>query len=137
MKHIILLLIAVAAHSVLFSQRSNDQRRTNSPNRRSPSLSIGFQVADPVGQFGSLYDGTPTGLGGQFLLNSGRSPIEFGIGAAWQGMGSRKKNISIYQGEDIDGDEVWSKGEMHVSSNIYHYNGLIRLRPFAGNFQIL
>lgn len=117
-------------------RRNNNDYRFRQRQRRAPSLSVGVQVGDPSGQFGFTYDGYPAGLAGQFLLNSGRSPIEFGVSGAWQAMGSTDRDIDIYHGEDAQGDGIWSEGSMRVSSNTYTYHGIVRLKPFAGNFQV-
>lgn len=142
MKNYLFLIALVFGQLAMVGQfnrdNSNDRNkdRNKNRNRRSPSLAIGIQVAQPLGDFAHFYDGVPAGVGFQLLLNSGRSPFEFGGGFAWQGMGSEKQDISIFQGEDFEGDEVWSHGNMQVNSNIYMYNGIARLRPFAGDYQV-
>lgn len=138
MKKVILLIAAAAlVSSQAFAQRNDDRNnRNNKKNRRAPSLSIGAQVADPQGQFGFQYEGYPAGLAAQFLVNSGQGPFEFGVAAAWQAMGSNKREIDIYQGEDIQGDGIWSQGSMSVRNNSYLYHGVARLKPFNGGFQL-
>lgn len=136
MKKIIFIFAAALLASQCFAQQNNDRKNRKKKNPRAPSLSIGTQLADPQGQFGFQYEGYPIGLAGQVLLNSGQGPFDFGVAAAWQAMGSNKREIDIFQGEDIQGDDIWSKGTMSVRNNSYLYHGVARLKPFNGAFQM-
>lgn len=126
---ILLLLLLVGVE--LSAQRTTNNRRNN----RAPSLSVGLQISDPQGEYSQYYSGNPTGLGVTFMANLGRSPFEIGGDFAWRGMGSEKQDISISQGEDIEGDEVFTEGSMRVASNLYAYHGVARFKPFGGVFQ--
>lgn len=136
-KHILLFVSSALLVSTCFGQQNNNiNNRNNKKNHRAPSLSIGAQLGDPQGQFGFQYEGYPAGLAGQFLVNYGQSPFEAGFSAAWQAMGSKKKDIDIYKGEDIAGDDIWSQGSMSVRNNSYLYHGIVRIKPFDGAIQL-
>lgn len=126
---LVLLVLTVDA----FAQQRNT--RNNQQNRRGPSLSIGFQVVQPLDEFKSYYDGNPVGIGGAFLINGGRSPFEFGVGYSWQSMGKSEESIRIYEGDDVDGDPVYGSGEMTVNSNIHTYQVIARFKPLTGKVQ--
>lgn len=98
-------------------------------------MTMGVQVVDPLGDFGDKYSGTPAGLAGLFTVNWGRTPFEFGFGAAWNSMGSQAEDILIYIGDDVDGNELFTDGRMTVNSNIYTYHAVGRFKPLAGPFQ--
>ncbi len=102
---------------------------------RTPSLSGGIQVAVPTGSFAESYDGIPAGFGAQFLFNIRQTPFEWGIGFSWHSMGSLNEDIWVYEGTDVDCDDVYSRGSMSVKSNNYAYHGLFRFEPFKGTFQ--
>jgi hypothetical protein len=61
--------------------------------RRSPNLNIGLQMAQPLGEFATNYKGLPVGFGCSFSMPIFRSPIEWGIGYAWNSMGSSDRDI--------------------------------------------
>ena len=136
-KHILLFVSSALLVSTCFGQQNNNsENRNEKKNHRAPSLSFGAQLGDPQGQFGFQYDGYPVGVAGQFLLNYGKSPFEVGLSAAWQAMGSKKKDIDIYKGVDIAGDEIWSQGSISVRNNSYLYHGVARIKPFDGAIQL-
>lgn len=127
------LLISVLLAIGVQSQQT--ERPHVNKDKRGPSLSGGFQVVAPRGEFAEYYDGTPVGLGGSFLFNDRQSPFEFGIGYSWQSMGKTDESIRVLEGEDINGSPVYGSGEMRVNSNIYTYHLLARIRPIAGRVQ--
>lgn len=131
----ILLFIVFAGFTLTSLAQFRNPDWQNPNRRRVPSLTVGFDVASPTGQFRDRFDGTPVGIGGQFFSNLGRSPIELGFGFSWLSRGTMNEDIWIYEGTDIDGDEVFSEGRMSINSNIYTYNGAVRLKPFAGRIQ--
>lgn len=128
---IIFVFITLAISTMAQVGFQDWQRR----QRRVPSISFGLDVGEPRGQFAQNFDGVPVGIGGQFLSNIRRSPIEAGFGFSWMSRGSMNEDVWIYQGVDVDGDDVFSQGEVSVNSNIYTYNGVLRLKPFAGAIQ--
>lgn len=133
MKRLIFILV-----SVLFigSLTADAQRRTRSERgNRGPSLSVGFQVVQPTDEFKSIYDGNPVGIGGAFMVNGGRSPFEFGLGYSWQSMGKQDEGIRILEGQNIDGEDVYTSGQITVNSNIHTYQTIARLKPLTGKVQ--
>lgn len=128
MKRIYLLLFALCLTIVVQAQQQR---------RRTPSLAFGVQVVQPLGQYGSVYDGYPAGLSGNFTAPANaRSPFEFGVGFSWNSMGSQNEDVDVYIGEDVDGDDIYTPGTMRIRSNNYRYLAMARLRPFTGAIQV-
>ncbi|MCH2198476.1 MAG: hypothetical protein MK081_06815 [Flavobacteriales bacterium] len=124
--------------STSFGQFNNGNQRNNQRNNvrlRTPSLSFGVIVGQPEGQFAANFDGTPAGIGGQFLANMGRSPFEVGAGFNWMSRGSSNEDVWIEVGEDVEGDMIFQEAEMEINSNIYTYYSIGRFKPFAGRIQ--
>jgi len=109
---------------------------TAQARRRSPNVGIGFQVVQPTGQYGTLYEGYLIGVSGTFSAPVQRTPFEFGAGFSWNSMGSQDEDVSAYIGDDVHGDEIHTPGTMRIRSNNYRYMGLARFRPFVGRFQV-
>ncbi len=128
----VLLALLLGLFTVDASAQNNNPRRQNN---RGPSLSLGFQIVQPNGDFKNYYNGNPVGIGGAFLLNGGRSPFAFGIGYSWQSMGKADESIRIREGENINGDPVYGSGQMAVSSSIHSYHTMARFNPLAGKVQ--
>ncbi|MFN0032138.1 MAG: outer membrane beta-barrel protein [Flavobacteriales bacterium] len=110
-------------------------QHTHAQQRRAPSLNFGLQIAQPLGQFGTVYDGYPAGLAGTFSGPIGRSPFEIGIGGAWNSMGSQSEDVSAFAGVDADGDSIYEQGTMRIRSNMNRFQVLARFRPFNGMIQ--
>ena len=137
-----ILLLSISSFGQIRNDRDRDRiddRRYRDSfmenRRRAPSLSMGVQVVDPVGDFGNNFGGTPAGLAGMFTANLARSPFEIGFGASWNSMGHNSDDILIHIGEDIDGNDLYSDGRMTVNNNIYTYHAVGRFKPFAGPIQ--
>lgn len=136
MRSIFTLLLLLFLGGNAFAQFNNNNRNRNrNVNQRTPSLSVGLDFADPQNQFASAFDGTPVGVGVQFLDNIGRSPFEAGVGFSWLSRGSISEEVWIYEGNDVDGDDIYIRGDMDVNSNIYTYTGIGRVKPFNGIVQ--
>ena len=129
---IIVFLLGLLINSGTLLAQNNNPRRQN---LRGPSLSVGFQIVQPNGDFKNYYDGNPVGIGGAFLINGGRSPFSFGVGYSWQSMGKNDESIRVLEGEDINGNPVYGSGQMSVNSNIYTYHTMARFNPLAGKVQ--
>ena len=127
----------IAFIALLFTTVDADAQRRARAERgnRGPSWSIGFQAVQPRGEFQSIYDGNPVGIGGSFLINGARSPFEFGVGYGWQSMGKQEEGIRILEGQNIDGEDVYASGQMTVNSNIHTYQVIARFKPFTGKIQ--
>ncbi|MFN5621572.1 MAG: hypothetical protein ACK478_09745 [Flavobacteriales bacterium] len=124
-KSITLLLIAVGFVVV------NDGQA----QRRSPNLNLGIQVAQPLGEFATQYEGFPAGIGGSFSMPVLRSPIEWGIGYAWNSMGSSDRDIVALINQDSINGNVYSEGKMAIRSTNSRYLAHARIRPLAGKIQ--
>lgn len=103
--------------------------------QRRPSLAIGLQAAQPIGQFRQQYDGYPVGVAGNLAIPINRSPLEFTLGYAWNNMGSQTEEVSVLIGQDADGDNVYENGDMHIRTNSNRFQMMMRLRPFNGMIQ--
>lgn len=122
--------------SLLLTVDAMGQRRTRAERgNRGPSLSIGFQAVQPQGEFQDIYDGNPVGIGGAFLINGGRSPFEFGVGYGWQSMGKQEEGIRILEGQNVEGEDVYTSGQLTVNSNIHTYQVIARFKPLSGKVQ--
>jgi hypothetical protein len=108
----------------------------NVRNPRKPTLNFGVQVMQPIGQFAETFEGYPAGFAGQFHFPIARSPIEIGLGAAWNSMGAQNEQVLVGTGfVDLQGDEIVSEGRIRMGSNNYRYTSMLRFRPFAGLIQ--
>lgn len=103
---------------------------------RVPTLSVGFEFAFPQNEFNDNFAGVPVGVGGQFLTNNGtRSPFEFGLGFSWLSRGSSTEPVWLLEGVDINGNEIYTRADLSINSNIYTYNGIVRFKPLLGRVQ--
>lgn len=103
--------------------------------RRSPNLNIGLQMAQPLGEFATHYEGLPAGFGCSFSMPIFRSPIEWGIGYAWNSMGSSDRDIIALINQDSINGNVYSEGKMAIRSSNGRYLVHARIRPLAGKIQ--
>lgn len=138
---VLFILSGLVADAQRNKQKNNNTNNANQYNngygnrRRAPSLSMGVQLIDPQGQFNDLYDRNPVGVSGLFTVNWGLSPIEFGFGAAWHQLGNTKENVTILDGQNNNGTNVYVDGKLAVKSNLYTYQALGRFKPMAGPVQ--
>jgi len=139
MKFVTSLLLLLLSINLLAQENNPRQNQNNNRNRntslRGPSVSLGIVVMEPQGVFEKQYTGTPAGINGQFLINMGNAPFDFGGGFTWFSRGGTSNDISIYEGTDIDGDDYYVEGTIDVNSNIYSYDAIARFRPFNGRVQ--
>ncbi|MEN9640267.1 MAG: hypothetical protein RLZZ262_2136 [Bacteroidota bacterium] len=104
--------------------------------QRTPTLSLGLQGAQPIGEFANVYNGVPFGLSGNLLIPVNRlMPIEFGGAFTWNSMGSKSEEISVYIGTDEMGDAIYENGTLYLNSNANRFAMVGRLRPFNGMIQ--
>ncbi len=125
-KHYFLLLIGFLAAITLHAQSM----------RRSPSLALGIQVSQPIGDFATNYDGYPVGLAGTFTGPLSNSPFEIGLGFSWNQMGAKDEDVSVLMGQDAAGDDIYEQGNLRVRSNDYRYQLVARFKPFKGSVQV-
>jgi opacity protein-like surface antigen len=103
--------------------------------RRSPNLNLGLQLAQPLGEFAAQYEGFPVGIGGSFSMPILRLPIEWGIGYAWNSMGSSDRDIVALINQDSINGNVYSEGTIAIRSTNSRYLAHARIRPLAGKIQ--
>lgn len=103
--------------------------------RRAPNINIGLQLAQPLGEFATQYDGFPAGLGGTFSMPVSRSPIEWGVGFAWNNMGSSDRDIIALVNQDSINGNTYAEGSMAIRSTNNRYLVHGRVRPFTGRIQ--
>lgn len=140
-KQISLLFFSLCVAVLSYGQQNQDvqnirNNRTGRNNIRSTgTASFGLEIATPMNQFRTNFDGIPVGISGQILGRKGFVPIEYGIGFSWLSRGTMNNDVTVFEGTDFEGDDVYSSGNMAVNSNIYSGMGIIRLRPFTGKIQ--
>lgn len=104
--------------------------------QRTPTLSIGLQGAQPIGEFAKVYNGVPFGVSGSLVAPLNRAmPFELGVAYSWNSMGSKNQDISVYIGTDEDGDDIYENGTLYMNSNANRFALVGRLRPFNGLIQ--
>jgi hypothetical protein len=104
--------------------------------QRNTTFSVGFQAAQPIGEFGQIYNGTPIGVSGNLMRPlSAVMPMELGIGYSWNSMGTSSTDVSVFIGTDEAGDDIYENGRLHLNSNSNRFQMLGRLRPFNGMIQ--
>lgn len=128
MKHLYFFIVLFLATLSINAQRII--------NRRTPSLAVGLQMAEPKGEFAQNFDGYPFGVAGNFTAPIGNSPFEMGVGFAWNSMGANDEEVSVLIGQDAAGDDIYDMGTMRIRSNNYRYQAVARFRPFVRGFQI-
>ena len=128
MKHTLHLIAFVTIFSLV-------QNNGFAQQRRGPTLAFGGQIVQPLGDFALQYDGYPAGLAGTFSSPLAHSPLELGVGYAWNNMGSQDEDIDALISTDSLGDDIYAHGTMRIRSNINRYQVFARFRPFAGRIQ--
>ncbi len=103
--------------------------------RRNPNLNIGIQVLQPLGEFAENYKGFPAGVAGTFSLPVLRTPVEWGIGYAWNSMGSNDKEIAALVNQDSIGGNTYADGNLALRSTSNRYQVHARFRPLNGKLQ--
>lgn len=124
-----ILLIALVSVFTVAHFSGNAQRR------RSATLTVGGQVIQPRGEFAMQYSSHPAGFAANFTAPLGNSPLEVGLGFAWNNMGSQNKDINALVYTDSSGTNVYEAGTMRIRSTINRYQAIARFRPFVGRIQ--
>jgi opacity protein-like surface antigen len=101
---------------------------------RSSNLNLGLQIVQPLGDFADQYEGVPAGVAGSFSLPVRKSAIEWGIGFAWNSMGSDDRDIIARVNEDNAATQL-AKGQLTVRNTSTRYIVHARFRPFNGKIQ--
>ena len=97
---------------------------------RRPTISVGFQVTDPRGDFENQIGTLPHGVNASFSKPLLGLPIEYGAGFAWNSIASESRDIVI---PDQFGNEMPSHLKLNGNAYTYYVDG--RLRPFNGNIR--
>lgn len=103
--------------------------------RRSPNLNIGIQVAQPLGEFATKYNGLPAGLGGSLSLPVLFLPVEWGVGYAWNSMGSSDRDIIALVNQDTVNGNTYAEGNLAIRSTCNRYMVHARFRPLKRKIQ--
>ena len=101
---------------------------------RSVNMNLGLQIIQPSGDFAKHYEGVPVGVAGNVSIPVLRSPIEWGVGFAWNSMGSEDRDIIARVNEDGAGEQ-WAKGRLTIRNTSTRYIGHARFRPLNGKVQ--
>jgi hypothetical protein len=128
MRRLILVFFLLMAIS---SQAQQNQVVLEPVNRRTFTLSGGFQLAVPTGEFSESYDGNPFGIFAALSLPIGDTPIEVGGGFVWNSLSSQSESVTIQNTLVPDRD----RGDLFVRGNAYTYQLHGRLRPLNGKFR--
>jgi len=121
MRKIVLFILAfVALH------------KTDAQILRKPSFSAGFQVVQPMKGF--LRDeNTPLGVGITASFPLFFLPIEFGLGYAWNSLGTREELLKSIK--DANNVELNTETGLKVLSKLSRTSSFLRLRPLNGKLQ--
>jgi hypothetical protein len=103
--------------------------------RRSPNLNVGIQVVQPLGDFANEYKGLPAGVAGTFSMPVLRTPVEWGIGYAWNSMGSNDRDIVALVNQDSTAGNTYANGTLALRSTSNRYKAHARVRPLNGKLQ--
>ncbi len=96
---------------------------------RSTTLSGGFQVAVPQGEFAENYKGLPYGVNASISIPIQNLPIEYGGGFSWNQIAAEGRDVVL------ESDRGLVPANLDVNGNAYSYHVHARLRPFNGDFR--
>ena len=126
MKKSIVFFVQIAILLVAFAPSAAQDRSVN--------LNLGLQLAQPLGEFSRQYSGMPAGVAGSLSLPIRRSPVEWGIGFAWNSMGSDDRDIIARINDDSTGNSL-AKGRLTIRNTSTRYILHARFRPLNGKIQ--
>ena len=126
MKKSIVFFVQIAVLLVAFAPSAAQDRSVN--------LNLGLQLAQPLGEFSKQYSGLPAGVAGSLSLPIRRSPVEWGIGFAWNSMGSDDRDIIARINDDSTGNSL-AKGRLTIRNTSTRYILHARFRPLNGKIQ--
>ena len=122
-------------YCVLLSWLLLGQQTDSRAQRRSTNLNVGFQLVQPLGAFAGEYKGLPAGVAASVSIPVLRSPIEWGIGYAWNSMGADDKDIVALVNQDSVLGNTYSNGNLALRSNSNRFMLHARVRPLNGKIQ--
>lgn len=121
MRKIVLFIVALVA-----------LQKTNAQILRKPSFSLGFQVVQPMKGF--LQDEkTPLGVGVTASFPLFFLPIEFGLGYAWNSLGTREELLNSIK--DANNVTLNTETGLKVLSKLSRTSSFLRFRPLNGKLQ--
>jgi len=97
---------------------------------RRPTISVGFQLTDPIGDFENQFEKLPHGINASFSKPLLGLPIEYGAGFAWNSIASESRDIAI---PDQFGNPNPSHLKLNGNAYTYYVHG--RFRPFNGSIR--
>ena len=97
---------------------------------RSPTLSVGGQVAVPSGEFSDHYNGYPIGINASASFPFWGLPIEGGFGFSWKELAGEGRQVFI--SDNFGGVET---ADLKIKGNVYTYHVHARFRPLNGKFR--
>lgn len=100
-------------------------------NRRSFTLSGGFQMAFPQGDFQDNYEGNPFGIYAMLSIPIANLPLEIGGGFVWNSLSNQSQPVDIINSLVPNRDE----GDLFVRGNSYTYQIHGRVRPLDGKLR--
>ncbi|HKL39816.1 MAG TPA: hypothetical protein VJ894_04010 [Cryomorphaceae bacterium] len=129
MKRLVVLFCFVMPLSLL--AQNNNQVVLEPVNPRSLTLSGGFQLAFPQGEFSESYEGNPFGIFAALSVPIRNLPLEVGGGFVWNSLSSQSQSVNIQNNLVPTRD----RGDLFVRGNAYTYQLHGRVRPFDGKFR--
>ena len=129
MKRLVVLFCFVIPLSLL--AQNNNQVVLEPVNPRSLTLSGGFQLAFPQGEFSESYEGNPFGIFAALSVPIRNLPLEVGGGFVWNSLSSQSQSVNIQNNLVPTRD----RGDLFVRGNAYTYQLHGRVRPFDGKFR--
>jgi hypothetical protein len=103
------------------------QAQQNALPPRQATLGAGLEIGIPRGSFDDSWGREIVGVSGNFALPMRRLPFDWGFDFAFGGMGSDRKVVAV-NNQYLTA----TTGDLRVTSSIFGYHGLIRLKPFNG-----
>lgn len=123
----LVILLCIAMPWSLFAQQE-DQVLLEPVNRRSVTLSGGFQLVVPQEEFKENYEGYPFGIFAALSVPIRDLPLEIGGGFVWNSLSRQSQSVTIQNNLVPDRN----RGDLFVRGNSYTYQLHGRVRPFDG-----
>lgn len=127
------LLFLLLVTTTVCAQDRDDRR--NPRNRHRASLAVGAQAVQPIGDFATVYKGTPMGLSANLGIPLHRLGLEVVPQFSWNSMGAYNKDIMVNSGVNAQGDTITNPGTYRLRNNDYRYEAGLRFKPFDGAIQ--
>ncbi|MFK7757174.1 MAG: hypothetical protein AB8B53_09615 [Flavobacteriales bacterium] len=99
------------------------------------TVSFGGELGLPSGEFNSSLGTQTFGFGGSFHTDTRNRIFQTGGNFSFARFGSYSDELSLYQGETLNGNSVFEEANVHVKHRIYRTHASMRLNPFNGRVQ--